>query len=48
MAMVRNIEAALGGIALQSTQSQKEIAKKEDGRKLRSGGKLVRMAEGIR
>jgi len=48
MAMVRNIEAALGGIALQSTQSQKEITKKEDGRKLRSGGKLVRMAEGIR
>jgi DNA-binding IclR family transcriptional regulator len=48
MAMVRNIEAALGGIALQSTQSQKEIAKKEDGRKLRSGGKFVRMAEGIR
>jgi DNA-binding IclR family transcriptional regulator len=48
VAMVRNIEAALGGMALQSTQSQKENTKKEDGRKSRSGGKLVRVAEGIR
>jgi DNA-binding IclR family transcriptional regulator len=46
--MVRNIEAALGGMALQSTQSQKEIAKKAEGRKSRSGGKFVRVAEGIR
>jgi DNA-binding IclR family transcriptional regulator len=41
--MVRNIEAALGGMTQQSTQS-----KKAEGRKLRSGGKLVRVAEGIR
>jgi len=53
VAMVRNIEAALGGITLQSTQSKKDGAKrdgakKEEGRKSRSGGKLVRVAEGIR
>jgi hypothetical protein len=38
--MVRNIEAALGGAAPQS--------KKEQGRKLKAGGKLARVAEGIR
>jgi len=43
VAMVRNIEAALGGMATLSTQS-----KKEEGRKSRSGGKVARVAEGIR
>jgi hypothetical protein len=41
--MVRNIEAALGGMAPHSTQS-----KKEDGKKPRPGGKVARVAEGIR
>ncbi|MBI5262284.1 MAG: IclR family transcriptional regulator [Bradyrhizobium sp.] len=41
VAMVRNIEAALGGIAPQSH-------KKDDSKKLKSGGKLARVAEGIR
>jgi DNA-binding IclR family transcriptional regulator len=40
VAMVRNIEAALGGLAPQLTQSKKE--------QKRSGGKLARVAEGIR
>ena len=40
VAMVRNIEAALGGAAPQS--------KKEQGRKSKAGGKLARVAEGIR
>ncbi len=40
LAMVRNIEAALGGMAPQLTQSKKE--------QKRSGGKLARVAEGIR
>jgi DNA-binding IclR family transcriptional regulator len=40
LAMVRNIEAALGGLMPQS--------KKEDSKKLKSGGKLARVAEGIR
>jgi DNA-binding IclR family transcriptional regulator len=53
VAMVRNIEAALGGMTPRSTQSRKDAAKKdgakkEQGRKSRSGGKLVRVAEGIR
>jgi DNA-binding IclR family transcriptional regulator len=48
VAMVRNIEAALGGMAPLSTQSQKNSAKKEEGRKSRSGGKVARVAEGIR
>ena len=43
VAMVRNIEAALGGIPRQPTQSNKKESKK-----LKSGGKLARMAEGIR
>jgi DNA-binding IclR family transcriptional regulator len=38
--MVRNIEAALGGTAPQ--------ARKQDGRKLRAGGKVARVVEGIR
>ncbi|MGH6743138.1 MAG: IclR family transcriptional regulator [Bradyrhizobium sp.] len=48
VAMVRNIEAALGGMAPHSTQSQKNSAKKEEGRKSRSGGRVARVAEGIR
>jgi DNA-binding IclR family transcriptional regulator len=43
VAMVRNIEAALGGAMLQSTQSKKETSKKA-----KSGGKVARLAEGIR
>jgi len=43
VAMVRNIEAALGGIAPQAAQSTKKHSKK-----LKSGGKVARMAEGIR
>jgi DNA-binding IclR family transcriptional regulator len=43
VAMVRNIEAALGGMAPLSTQS-----KKEESKKARSGGKFARVAEGIR
>jgi DNA-binding IclR family transcriptional regulator len=43
VAMVRNIEAALGGAVPQSAQSKKEISKK-----LKSGGKVARVAEGIR
>jgi hypothetical protein len=48
VAMVRNIEAALGGMAPHSTQSQKNSAKKEVSKKSRSGGKVARVAEGIR
>ena len=40
LTMVRNIEAALGGIAPQ--------AKKQDGRKLKAGGKVAREVERIR
>ena len=40
VAMVRNIEAALGGAAPQS--------KKEENKKLKAGGKVARLAEGIR
>jgi len=40
VAMVKNIEAVLGGIAPQ--------AKKQDGRKLKAGGKVARVVEGIR
>jgi len=40
VAMVRNIEAALGGAAPQS--------KKEESKKLRAGGKVARVVEGIR
>jgi DNA-binding IclR family transcriptional regulator len=43
LAMVRNIEAALGGAMLQSTQSKKVSSKKA-----KSGGKVARVAEGIR
>jgi len=47
VAMVRNIEAALGGAAPQTTQS-KTKSKKEATRKLKPGGKVARVAEGIR
>jgi DNA-binding IclR family transcriptional regulator len=47
VAMVRNIEAVLGGAAPQTTQS-KTPPKKEETRKLRPGGKVARVAEGIR
>jgi DNA-binding IclR family transcriptional regulator len=40
VAMVRNIEAALGGAAPQS--------KKEESKKLKTGGKVARLVEGIR
>ena len=40
VAMVRNIEAALGGAA--------SPFKKEERKKLKSGGKVARLAEGIR
>jgi DNA-binding IclR family transcriptional regulator len=40
LTMVRTIEAALGGIAPQ--------AKKQEGRKLKTGGKVARVVEGIR
>jgi DNA-binding IclR family transcriptional regulator len=42
VAMVRNIEAALGGVMPQSTQS-----KKQTNEKAKPGGKVGRMAEGI-
>jgi DNA-binding IclR family transcriptional regulator len=52
VAMVRNIEAALGGTAPQPTQSnQSKLAnqsKKEESKKLRTGGKVARVVEGIR
>jgi hypothetical protein len=38
--MVRNIEAALGGAAPKS--------KKEENKKLKAGGKVARLSEGIR
>ena len=43
LAMVRNIEAALGGMTPQTTQSKKQESKKP-----RPGGKLARVAEGVR
>jgi len=59
VAMVRNIEAALGGAAphaMRSTQSktqsktapQSAQSKKEASKKVKSGGKVARVAEGIR
>jgi DNA-binding IclR family transcriptional regulator len=43
VAMVRNIEAALGGIAPQPVQSKKQQSKNG-----KSGGRVTRVAEGIR
>ena len=43
VAMVRNIEAALGGMTPQPTQS-----KKQENKKTRPGGKVARVAEGVR
>ena len=41
LAMVRNIEAALGGVAAPQSKNQ-------DQKKIRSGGRVARVAEGIR
>jgi DNA-binding IclR family transcriptional regulator len=46
VAMVRNIEAALGGMTPQPTQSRKQENK--ENKKTRSGGKVARVAEGVR
>jgi len=43
VAMVRNIEAALGGIAPQPTQSKKQQSKNG-----KPGGRIARVAEGVR
>jgi DNA-binding IclR family transcriptional regulator len=43
VAMVRNIEAALGGMMPRPTQSRKQ-----ENKKTRPGGKLARVAEGVR
>jgi hypothetical protein len=43
VAMVRNIEAALGGAAPHVKQS-----KQQENKKLKAGGKLARVVEGIR
>jgi DNA-binding IclR family transcriptional regulator len=43
VAMVRNIEAVLGGTTPQTTQS-----KKQESKKARPGGKVARVAEGVR
>src|SRR6202451_1901333 len=50
VAMVRNIEAALGGAAPHSMfgNGAKPHSKKEESRKLRAGGKVARVVEGIR
>src|SRR5450631_613016 len=61
VAMVRNIEAALGGAAPHTTLSKMAApvphsklaalgpqSKKETGKKVKSGGKVARVAEGIR
>jgi DNA-binding IclR family transcriptional regulator len=45
VAMVRNIEAALGGAMPQSTQSTQ--SKKQANRKAKPGGKVARVPEGI-
>jgi DNA-binding IclR family transcriptional regulator len=47
LSMVRNIEAALGGAVPQATQSKTQT-KKEEARKTRPGGRVARVAEGIR
>src|SRR5438552_11110721 len=44
VAMVRNIEAALGGMAPHSTQSKTNAAKKAESKRSRSGGKVARVA----
>ena len=43
LAMVRNIEAALGGMTPQPTQS-----KKQENKRTRPGGRVARVAEGVR
>jgi DNA-binding IclR family transcriptional regulator len=47
LAMVRNIEAALGGAAPPTTQSKPQ-SKKEEAGKPRPGGRVARVAAGIR
>jgi hypothetical protein len=46
--MVRNIEAALGGAALGGAAPRSAQSKKEISKKVKSGGKVARVAEGIR
>jgi DNA-binding IclR family transcriptional regulator len=48
VAMVRNIEAALGGVPQAKPGDMTPQSKKEPGKKLKSGGKVARVAEGIR
>jgi DNA-binding IclR family transcriptional regulator len=48
VAMVRNIEVALGGAAPQTTQSKLQTKKAEANKKSRPGGRVARVAEGIR
>ena len=50
VAMVRTIEAALGGVAPQPTKqsNSKQTTNKENSKKLKPGGKLAKVAEGIR
>ena len=48
VAMVRNIEAALGGMTPPMTQSKKQETKQETKRMKAPGGKVARVAEGIR
>ena len=47
VAMVRNIEAALGGLAPQTNQTNNQ-SNKELNKKSKPGGKVARVAEGIR
>ena len=48
VAMVRNIEAALGGASAQSQRDAKPQSRKEANKKQKSGGKVARVPEGIR
>jgi len=48
VAMVRNIEAALGGVPQAKLGDMTPQSKKEASKKLKSGGKVARVAEGIR
>ncbi|CCE08770.1 putative transcriptional regulator, IclR family [Bradyrhizobium sp. STM 3843] len=50
VAMVRTIEAALGGVAPQPTKqsNSKQTTNKENSKKLKPGGKVAKVAEGIR
>jgi DNA-binding IclR family transcriptional regulator len=48
VAMVRNIEAALGGVPQARLGNTTPQSKKEASKKLKSGGKVARVVEGIR